>query len=97
MKAEIFKNGPIEVTVRVFEDFEVYSGGVYRHVTGKYLGGHAMKCIGYGNDSETGMDYWLVTNSWNETWGEDGFIRILRGVNEIGIEENNAAGIPIIN
>ena len=96
MMAELSTNGPIEVSVRVFEDFEVYSGGVYKHVTGEYLGGHAMKCIGYGTDSKTGQAYWLVTNSWNETWGEGGFIRILRGVNEIGIEENNAAGIPLI-
>ena len=53
MKAEISTNGPIEVSVRVYEDFETYTGGVYQHVTGKYLGGHAMKCIGYGTDSET--------------------------------------------
>ena len=97
MKAEISRNGPIEVSVAVYEDFETYTGGVYQHVTGKYLGGHSMKCIGYGTDPKTNQKYWLVTNSLNETWGENGYIRILRGVNEIGIENKGSAGMPLLN
>ena len=35
--------------------------------------GHAVAFIGYGT-SETGADYWLVKNSWNEEWGDGGLV-----------------------
>lgn len=60
--------------------------------TGSYLGGHAVKIIGWGTDEKSGLDYWLVANSWNDSWGENGFFRILRGVNECGIEAQVVAG-----
>jgi len=56
-----------------------YSSGVYYHVTGAVEGGHAVKIIGWGHDDASGLDYWLVANSWNTTWGEQGFFRIKQG------------------
>ena len=44
--------------------------GVYRHTSGAALGGHAVKILGYG--VENGDKYWLVANSWNNDWGDDG-------------------------
>jgi len=32
------------------------------------------------------LPYWLVANSWNPTWGESGFFRMLRGSNLCNIE-----------
>lgn len=29
-----------------------------------------MKIVGWG--TENGTDYWIVANSWNTDWGEDG-------------------------
>ena len=66
--------------------------GVYRHVTGEVLGGHAVKILGWG--TENGTPYWLVANSWNYDWGDKGYFKILRGSNECGIEEDIFAGIP---
>jgi len=92
MMTEISTNGPIEVAFEVYEDFYSYSSGIYHHTTGGYEGGHAVKMIGYG--TENGEKYWLVANSWDKDWGEDGFFRILRGKDECGIEKEGWAGIP---
>lgn len=56
-------NGPVEASFDVFEDFLTYKYGVYHHVTGKNLGGHSIKILGWG--VEQGTPYWLVANSWN--------------------------------
>lgn len=91
--AEIYQNGPVEVAFTVYEDFAHYKSGVYRHITGYELGGHAVKLIGWGT-SEEGEDYWLLANQWNREWGDDGYFKILRGTNECGIEEDVVAGLP---
>lgn len=49
--------------------------GVYQHVSGKYIGGHAIKLLGWGYENSTA--YWLAANSWNTDWGDDGIIIIL--------------------
>jgi len=91
IQTEIMTNGPVEASFTVYADFESYTGGVYVHKTGAEMGGHAVKIIGWGVDS--GQDYWTVANSWNTDWGEKGFFRILRGVNECGIEGSIVAGM----
>lgn len=46
------------------------SPGVYQHVSGSAVGGHAIKILGWGE--EDGVPYWLCANSWNTDWGENG-------------------------
>ncbi|KAK8702975.1 hypothetical protein V6N13_021309 [Hibiscus sabdariffa] len=91
--AEVYKNGPVQVSFLVYEDFAHYKSGVYKHVTGEVLGGHSVKLIGWGTSDE-GEDYWLLANQWNRSWGDDGFFKIIRGVNECGIEDEVVAGLP---
>ncbi|UMM37955.1 hypothetical protein L5515_009557 [Caenorhabditis briggsae] len=88
---EIYHNGPVEASYRVFEDFYQYKSGVYHHVSGNLVGGHAVKIIGWG--TENGVDYWLVANSWGTSFGEKGFFKIRRGTNECQIESNIVAGL----
>nr|ACN40436.1 unknown [Picea sitchensis] len=90
--AEVYTNGPVEVSFSVYEDFAHYKSGVYKYTKGDYMGGHAVKLVGWG--TEDGTDYWLVANSWNTAWGEDGYFKIARGSNECGIEGDVVAGMP---
>lgn len=92
METEIMTNGPIEACFTVYADFLNYTTGVYTHKSGDALGGHCIKLIGWGVDS--GVDYWIAANSWTTYWGNQGFFWIKRGVNECGIEEDTAAGLP---
>jgi len=92
IKAEIFKNGPVETAFTVYEDFLTYKSGVYQHTSGGELGGHAVKFLGWG--TEQGTPYWLVANSWNPHWGDGGYFKILRGQDECGIEDEVSAGLP---
>jgi len=86
-------NGPVEAAFTVYSDFESYKGGVYQYTSGDELGGHAVKILGWGVDAASNLPYWLVANSWNNDWGENGFFRIERGVDMCGIEDNIVAGL----
>lgn len=96
IKTEIFNNGPVEASISAYEDFYVYKSGVYQHVKGKFVCGHAVKIIGWGIDRITSTPYWLVSNSFNTDWGDYGYFKIKRGVNECQIESDVTAGIPLL-
>ena len=77
IKQFIMEGGPCEAAFTVYSDFENYDTGIYHHVTGKAVGGHAVRIVGWG--VEKGVKYWKVANSWNKYWGESGFFRIQVG------------------
>jgi len=92
IQLELMKNGPVEAALTVYEDFLLYKSGVYQHVHGKALGGHAIRMLGWG--VEDGTPYWLIANSWNTDWGDNGYFKILRGKDHCGIESQITAGLP---
>jgi len=96
MQKELMTNGPVQVAFKVYKSFMSYKSGVYSKHFWELLpeGGHAVKVIGWG--TESGTDYWLVANSWDTTWGDEGLFKIKRGTNECGIETMGPpyAGLP---
>ena len=92
IQLEVMTNGPIEAAMTVYKDFLAYKTGIYSHVSGSSLGGHAVKIIGWG--SENGTSFWICANSWGTTWGEGGYFRIKFG--EVGIDKYGIAGVPSI-
>merc|ERR1712083_1281871 len=47
IQMELMTNGPVEAAFTVFEDFPNYKSGVYQHIAGKPLGGHAIRILGW--------------------------------------------------
>jgi len=91
IRQEIFTNGPVVAAFNVYQDFYNYKSGVYYHTSGGFVGGHAVKILGWG--TESGTPYWLVANSWNATWGMQGYFKMRRGTNECGFEAQCVAGL----
>ncbi|KZC09063.1 PREDICTED: uncharacterized peptidase C1-like protein F26E4.3 [Dufourea novaeangliae] len=89
---EILTSGPVQATMRVYQDLFSYESGVYRHLESAELhdsGYHSVRIIGWGEESSRhypSVKYWLVVNSWGRQWGEDGLFRIQKGTNECEIE-----------
>ncbi|XP_030747685.1 cathepsin B-like [Sitophilus oryzae] len=92
IQLEILKNGPVQTTFTVYEDFAYYKSGIYQYTAGKERSRHAVKIIGWGVEKE--VEYWLIANSFNANWGEDGFFRMIRGKNDCGIEDVANGGLP---
>ncbi|CAI6352200.1 unnamed protein product [Macrosiphum euphorbiae] len=96
IQKDVMTYGPIEASFDVYDDFPNYKSGVYiRSENASYLGGHAVKLIGWGE--EYGVPYWLMVNSWNADWGDNGLFKIQRGTNECGIDNSTTAGVPVTN
>ncbi|XGW24140.1 hypothetical protein V3C99_005950 [Haemonchus contortus] len=92
IRRDIMERGSVVAVFAVYEDFSHYQSGIYKHTAGRFTGGyHAVKMIGWGKDN--GTDYWLIANSWHDDWGENGFFRMIRGINDCGIEQSVDAGI----
>ncbi len=72
IKDALHNFGPVATSFDVYTDFDSYTGGVYRHTSGDYDGGHAVLIVGYDDEGE----YWIAKNSWGKDWGMEGYFWI---------------------
>jgi cathepsin X len=94
MMQEIYARGPIACGVSVPDSLMTYTGGIYCDTTGNVAIDHDISVVGWGEDPITLEKFWTVRNSWGTHWGENGFFRVCRGVNNIAIESDCAWTTP---
>ena len=92
MMQEIYTRGPIACGIAVPDSLKEYQSGIYEDLTGDQRLVHYVSIAGYG--IENGVKYWLVRNSWGSYWGDQGFFKVIRGKNNIGIESDCAWAVP---
>lgn len=88
--ANLVKNGPLAVAINaVF--MQTYVGGVScPYICSKRLD-HGVLLVGYGSAGYAPIrlkekPYWIIKNSWGESWGENGYYKICRGRNICGVD-----------
>jgi C1A family cysteine protease len=81
--------GPIAVGINGSDlKFLAYKEGIYDNQDCSQVANHAILIVGYGKERDRNgqiIRYWIARNSWSESWGENGFIRIKRGSGKRGV------------
>jgi len=82
---EALTHQPVAVSLEADRDiFHLYTSGIVKGPGCGTTLDHAVLAVGYGT-TEDGVEYWKVKNSWTTSWGEQGYVRIIRGTDECGI------------
>lgn len=69
--------GPVSVNIEADKMvFQTYKEGVLDSPKCGTQIDHAVLAVGWGSDADSGKDYWIVKNSWNKTWGNEGYVWI---------------------
>ncbi|XP_050519251.1 cathepsin L-like proteinase [Diabrotica virgifera virgifera] len=78
----IDKVGPVSVAVAIGQ-WDEYKGGIFNKANCGTRQTHAVTAVGYTDK------YILLKNSWGARWGENGYIKLARGRNMCGINNEN--------
>ena len=87
IKEFLYETGPLAIALNA-NPLQTYTGGILDKTSSQCpVSGinHAVTMVGYGHDDASDKDYWIVKNSWGETWGEKGYFRIKRGSGTCGV------------
>jgi len=75
----LMEKGPLVIGVAARSSvFQLYTGGVIRNWDCGTEVDHAVQLVGFGQEDDTGLKFWVVRNSWGEQWGEKGYFRLER-------------------
>jgi len=81
----------VSVAISAQQDFMFYSSGIFDSTTcptDPDSLNHGVAVVGFDSTQK----FWIVRNSWGDSWGEKGYIRMAMGKNLCGITD--AASVP---
>ena len=86
LETTLATQGPVAITVSA--NWATYGGGIFSDGCSNIPGysctlDHAVVAVGYTKD------YWLVRNSWGDSWGEKGYIRLTRKYDNTTFTDTN--------
>jgi C1A family cysteine protease len=86
IKAALLEHGPLAVDLVDTVNFHAYQGGLYNESTPldkkDIKGKHAVLLVGW-DDTRGPKGAWKIKNSWGPNWGEQGFMWLAYGSNDI--------------
>jgi C1A family cysteine protease len=108
MMKEIYENGPIVVAINATPELYYFSHGIFKSEAKKIEGklekgvkpwestNHAVIAVGWGVEyvNDEPVKYWILKNSWGNSWGEKGYFRMNRGVDMASVEAQAVFVIP---
>lgn len=84
LRAWVASHGPISIGVDSMSSWQHYQGGIVTSCAAG-MNDHAVNIVGFGE--EDGTAFWIIRNSWNADWGEDGYMRVEFGTNQCNLKK----------
>ena len=81
LKDALCTYGPIATGIWATPTFQAYSSGIFNEAVTNTSSNHAITLVGWSNQNG---GYWIVKNSWDTDWGENGYGRVAWGSNNVG-------------
>ncbi|CAD5232729.1 unnamed protein product [Bursaphelenchus xylophilus] len=80
--------GPV-VTYVDATPLQHYKSGILnaKEPSGGWTINHAIVTVGWGTSNN--VSYWLIKNQWGSSWGEQGYFRVKKGVNQLNLAQYN--------
>jgi len=84
----VAETGPVAVSVSA-SGWSAYGAGIFNDCSQDAVIDHAVTLVGYGIDKVRKEKFWTIKNSWGQSWGENGKIRLFREVGNVHCGTDN--------
>jgi len=90
MRAYLAEHGPVSIGVDSMSAWQGYKGGIVTDCA-QGMNDHAVLLVGFGE--ENGTPYWIIKNSWGDSWGENGYMRAQFGTNQCNLNHEPTTSV----
>jgi len=68
---------PVSVAIEADKfKLQAYKSGIFEDANCGTNLDHAVLLVGYGTDTNSGLSYWIMKNSWGSSWGDQGYMQM---------------------